>query len=195
MQGLFKSFIYIYDLFITNKKLVTLSNVFKDCISLIEIPRTLFIYNLSLNTITGVFEGCTNIKEINSDIFLNLKNLITLSACFKNSGLKRINLKREGLISSIHRRGSLNIDSLFYGCSRLKIGYYDLYKQSFDILPSAISANYFMYRDTFTGSEASTLPPLWDLSYFGNNHIHAFGGSGNNSTSIVNYSAIPSGWK
>lgn len=183
------------DLFIKNRELTVAGHVFEGCTSLVEIPRNLFIYNTKITSLEAVFKDCTNLKEIYSDMFISMTTLQSLNSAFRDSGIERIIKVKGGLISNIGRLGSLDLSQMFYGCTKLCIQEKDLLDYDIDkILPSPISMASFMFRTTFNGVGTSTLPPLWNITNI-TVYGSAFSGSGNNGTTITNYSSIPAGWK
>ena len=87
----------------------------------------------------------------------------------------------------------------FQNCTKLQIKatiFYADGEQSTRFLNQSVNFTNCFNRSSFSGTQG-TAPDLWNCN-FGTGtptKTGAFGGAGNNSTSISNYTSIPSQWK
>jgi hypothetical protein len=131
------------DLFRYNVNLISVESCFVYARSLTTVPEGLFAYNPLIENAESLFSECTALETVPEDLFEFQQNLKSVYRIFYNSGLKEIPLELfansdliekfhyafaytqitdvpDGLILKINAGSNVNVDAIFYACSKLK---------------------------------------------------------------------------
>lgn len=166
---------------------------------LTSIPENLFRYNANVSgsCFKETFRACTSLTTIPADLFRYNVNADT-GAFDTTFGLcTLLETVPEGLFrynSSVETNG---FQGCFHSCYKLQLNQYIFYasgEENTRFLNKSPSFLNTFYRTSFTGTQG-TAPELWNCDFgTGTPVTGAFSGAGNSTTSLTNYSSIPSAW-
>lgn len=173
----FKGFGYLY-------------NGFYGCSNIISMPSTGSIkQRLPLIDMSSCFRACSKLTNISNGLFDKLVNTTTFYMCFYGCAVLTAMPSNLFMFNSL----VLNYSYTFYGCNRLQIRS-DIFDFN-NFLNKAMNFSYLFYRTSFTGTKG-TAPELWGYGYnVAITSYRCFYGSGNSTTSLTNFTSIPTAWK
>lgn len=211
-----------YDLFSRHPKAGDFSNVFQGDANLTAIPPGLFQYNIAATTFNGALSSCTKLVTVPSYTFLHNTLVTSFANLFSGdtaltsipSDLFRFNVAVtsfdgafrdcSSLVSvpantfRYNKAKTISFSYTFFNDTKLKVGANIFYAAGEETTRFAgntltdLSGCFF--RNTYTGA-AGTAPDLWNCTFGGTlKSSAAFGGAGNSTASLTNYSSIPAGW-
>lgn len=168
-------------------------NCFTGCTGITSIPANLFEKNKNATTFAGCFMGCTGLTYIPSCLFNSNTKANSFDYCFSECpnikiipiGLFENNLKAQYFNNCFYECSSLALVSDIFGTD---------YPNRFSGVNSVDFTNCF-YRSSSKNTSSGIAPQLWNYSIAKVESSGCFGGKGNNSSSLSNYSIIPSDWK
>lgn len=146
--------------------------------------------------LAGGFYGCTNITTLGSDPIKPSGDGVTNFAyCF--CGCASLTTIPADLLR--YNTSALDYYYTFYNCTSLTLRadiFYPSGEQSTRFLNKSVEFVYCFERATFTGAQG-TAPDLWNCDFGTGSSTKAdcFEGAGNNSTSLSNFTSIPTEWK
>jgi hypothetical protein len=161
---------------------------------LTTIPTDLFRYNDKVTTFKSVFFGTTRIGAIPTDLFrynlLATNFQMAFHTCFRlttiPTELFKYNVQANDFIWT------------FYGCDKLCLNasiFYAPGEENTRFLNKSVKFTECFTRTSFTGVQGEA-PAIWNCN-FGTGTVTAtscYSGAGNSTTSLSNYSSIPSEW-
>lgn len=159
------------DIFKKHTGITSFYDAFYNCTNLASLPTDIFRYNTNVTTFYYTFYGCTALSSLPADLFKY--NTKVTNFCGTFSTCTKLQLRND-MFGTDYTTRFTNLDSLtFY---------------------------YMFYRASFNGSRG-TAPELWNFTFTNTSGTtitptrgYCFGGAGNSSTSLSNYSGIPSAW-
>jgi hypothetical protein len=211
-----------YDLFSRHPKAGDFSNVFQYDSNLTSIPTGLFRYNVAATSFNGALSYCTKLTTVPANTFLynaavkSFANLFSADAALATIpvDLFRYNVAATSFdgafrdcsnLTSVpantfryNKAKAISFSYTFFNDTKLKIGPNIFFANGEEATrfagnTSTDLSGYF-FRNTYAGT-AGTAPALWNCTFGGTlKSSAAFGGAGNNATSVTNYSSIPTGW-
>ena len=170
-------------------------STFALCSLLTSIPSGLFDYNTNVTGFVSTFSLCTSLTDIPSNLFdihVNAGFTNTFQGCSSLENVPNY-LFRYNRISS-----NPSFSGTFQNCTKLKLNPYLFFSEE-DKDTRFASATYIAFTNCFSrasfSGEKGIAPSLWNCT-FGVAPIitGCFGGAGNNSSSVLNYCAIPETW-
>lgn len=184
------------NLFYFNSQIINLNNVFNNCQSLVTIPAELLTPLTNLLTINSGFQGNTSLASIPIGFFDTNTSLTRVFKTFYNC------TSLETIPDLLFDKNSALYDfnQCFYGCTKLTIPTNLFCNDSTDKTTrfasvSGMDFDSCFYRISYTGATTMTVPALWDYTFTGTpGRWGCYGGAGNNSNNITNYSSIPNPW-
>lgn len=184
------------NLFYFNSQITSLQSCFLGCTSLVTLPNKLLEPLINVTNMVSAFEGATGLISIPSGFFDKCISLTRLYKCFKNC----TNLVT--IPDLLFDKNSMLYDFVqcFYGCTMLTIPTNLFCDDSTDRTTrfasvSGMDFDSCFMRNSYTGSATMTVPALWDYTFTGTpGRWGCYGGAGNSSTNITNYSSIPNPW-
>jgi hypothetical protein len=171
----------------------TFNNAFTSCIALSSIPKPLFKYNTLVQYFSSTFTSCTSLIEIPENLFDT--NIHALSF----SGIFNLCNALTTVTQNLFRYNTIATD--FYGafndCNKLKLNAYIFYNDEPEKLTRFLNQSpdftKCFYISGFTGVQG-TAPELWDCAYGTGTPITPECFDGHSISSLSNYTDIPIGW-
>ena len=156
------------DLFRYNTAVTTFEEIFFKCYSLATIPTDLFRYNTAVTNFSGIFIECTSLASVPIALF------------------------KYNILAN-------NFNMTFFRCNKLQLNtqiFWETGERDTRFHDISVNFGQCFSRTTFTGTQG-TAPDLWNCD-FGTGtptKTDCFDGAGNSTTSLTNYTDIPTDWK
>ena len=168
---------------------------FYGCTNLIDIGTSkIKPCSAGLDNIQSCFDRC-NLTNVPNGL-LDLCTMVTnVYGMFSYNG--NLTTIPKGLFRAL--TGLINANSTFYMCNSLKMEpevFYNSGEQSTRFLNKSVDFTAFFAISDFIGVQG-TAPDLWNCNFGTGTQTKtlAFGGTGNDATSLSNFASIPSDWK
>ena len=213
-----------YDLFIHHPKAGDFSNVFMYDSNLTSIPSGLFRHNVAATSFNGALSYCTKLATVPTNTFLYNVAVTSFANLFGEDtaltgipvDLFRFNVAATSFdgafrdcsnLTSVpantfryNKAKEISFSYTFFNDTKLKIGPNIFYANGEEATRFAGNTSTNLsgcfFRNTYTGTTgAGTAPDLWACTFGGTlKSSAAFGGAGNNTSSVTNYPSIPASW-
>ena len=185
------------DLFKYNTNVTSFEYTFYNCYSLTSLPANLFKYNTEATSFYYTFGYCSGLTTIPTDLFRYNTKVTTFAYTFNHcsalttlpADLFRYNLKVTSFYMTFYYCNKLTMRSDIFGSDMT-----NRFKQQ-----SSLTFYYFFYVYNWSGTRG-TAPALWNCTFTDSygytitpTKTYCFGG--NSSSSLSNYSSIPSEWR
>ena len=150
----------------------TMVAIFKNCAGLSTVADGLFDNNPQLTSVSQIFMNCRKLEKLPRYIFKKLVNCYVFEQALRGDR-------------------SLKVSSDWFCDEATEM------TTRFASYTNKVDFSNLLYRVTpQASSNNGTAPELWNYAYgAGVTSSSCFTGNGNSSTTLTNYSSIPSGWK
>lgn len=184
------------NLFYFNPQITSLQSCFLNCTSLVTLPNKLLEPLINVTNMVAAFDGATGLTSIPSGFFDKCTSLTRLYRCFRNC----TNLET---IPDFLFKNNLMLNDCgqcFINCNKLTIPQNLFCNDSTERTTRFVGVGYVEFdscfmRSSYTGSTIMTVPELWNYTFDSTpGRWGCYGGAGNSSTNITNYSSIPEIW-